>query len=927
MLRPDARELGLRDARRCRSVRRFVRVFAGPDVDRRRPSGSCVGDGARPVRRRSPRGRRRGLPRARRGARAARVRAARSSWSTSSASRTSAPPSRTASPTTRRATRCGCCGSATRRCGCCAPCAGSISSSCRRRETCCGFGGTFAVKNADTSAAMLTDKLRARARHAAPRSARGRQLVPDAHRRRSLARAGRRAHDAPGRDPGVDGMTRDGFPDGARASALRDAQLRRNLRQGDDARSATSARPSSRRSTDWEALREAGAAIKARRCAATSMSTSSSSRRPCSARGRRRPLGARRRRGERDRRRARRASGRDEVIKVKSLTTDEIGLNEALAARGHPRDRDRPRRADRPARATTARRTSSCRRSTSTGREIRELFRAHAARRRARRDDPRGAGGGRAALPARDVPARARRDQRRELRRRRDGHGLRRRVRGQRPHVHDACRETLITVMGIEKVLPRFADLEVMLQLLPRSSTGERMNPYTSLWTGVTRGRRPAGVPPRPARQRAHAGARRPSRPRRAALHPLLARASTSARSTSATGGHAYGSTYPGPIGAILAPQLDGLERARRPPVRELAVRRLLRGLPGEDRHPVDPRPPARRVVRRRAPAPARARARWRCTRSARVFASRRRYEPAQRARAARRRARCRATGGSSASLPGPLRRLDGGARPAGAAAADLPRVVAGAPRVTRCSRGGAAAALTGGPRRRPPRWRGAGPRAAPTTRCRDASARPARRAALELFVRARAPTTGPTVVRVRRRRRCAAEVAARAASATGRAASLDPRVALPAGWRAGRPRVAARRPPLGQPSSTPSTASLTGCALAIAETGTIVLDAGAGQGRRALTLLPDLHVCVVAPSRSSRRCPRRSRASPAAPARAGRSRSSPGPSATSDIELERVEGVHGPRRLVVIVVSASEPASSAPIRSSASVSRSRDAA
>ena len=48
--------------------------------------------------------------------------------------------------------------------------------------------------------------------------------------------------------------------------------------------------------------------------------------------------------------------------------------------------------------------------------------------------------------------------------------------------------EVLITVMGIEKAIPRFRDLEVFLQLLPRSSTGERMNPYTSLWTGVRRG-------------------------------------------------------------------------------------------------------------------------------------------------------------------------------------------------------------------------------------------------------------------------------------------------------------------------------------------------------------------------------------------------------------------------------------------------------
>uniref|UniRef100_UPI0030176DD1 LUD domain-containing protein n=1 Tax=Kocuria rosea TaxID=1275 RepID=UPI0030176DD1 len=54
--------------------------------------------------------------------------------------------------------------------------------------------------------------------------------------------------------------------------------------------------------------------------------------------------------------------------------------------------------------------------------------------------------------------------------------------------------ETLITVMGIEKIVPTFADLEVFLQLLPRSSTGERMNPYTSMWTGVTPGDGPQNV-------------------------------------------------------------------------------------------------------------------------------------------------------------------------------------------------------------------------------------------------------------------------------------------------------------------------------------------------------------------------------------------------------------------------------------------------
>ena len=97
---------------------------------------------------------------------------------------------------------------------------------------------------------------------------------------------------------------------------------------------------------------------------------------------------------------------------------------------------------------------------------------------------------------------------------------------------------------------------------------------------------------------------------------------------------------------------------------------------------------------------------------------------------------------------------------------------------------------------------------------------------------------------------------------------------------------------------------ALTGCAVAIAETGTFVLDGGVGQGRRALTLVPDLHICVVREDQVVGLVPEAVIQLEEA-VRAGRPLTFvSGPSATSDIELDRVEGVHGPRVLHVVLVA-----------------------
>ena len=253
-----------------------------------------------------------------------------------------------------------------------------------------------------------------------------------------------------------------------------------------------------------------------------------------------------------------RAHGVDEVVKVKSLTTDEIGLNTALAEAGiHALETDLAELILQLDGDWSSHILVPAIHRNRT--EIRDLF-ARTIAPGIESDDPRDlAEAARVYLRERFLAARVG-------------------VSGANFGIAETgtvcvvesegngrmCTTlppVLVTVLGIEKLLPRFSDLEVFLQLLPRSATGERMNPYTSLWTGVTAGDGP---------QEFHVVLLDNGRTRvlrdevgRQALHCIRCSACLNVCPVySRTGGHAYGSVYPGPIGAILVPQLLGIENA-----------------------------------------------------------------------------------------------------------------------------------------------------------------------------------------------------------------------------------------------------------------------------------------------------------------------------------------------------------------------------
>lgn len=355
----------------------------------------------------------------------------------------------------------------------------------------------------------------------------------------------------PGDPPGNENPRFPAFPDAA-PEALLDGQLRANLKKATGTIRAKRARVVGE-VADWEALREAARSIKEKALGALDRYLLELEASVTAAGG-----------VVHWARDAEEANGiicelvssanASKVVKVKSITTDEVGLNEALQARGiTPVETDLAELIIQLAEERSSHFLVPAIHKNRT--QIRDVFREHL-RIPDLTDDPK------------ELAEAARLHLRQEFLTagvavsganfavaetgtvgvvESEGNG---RMCLTLPRV-------LITLMGIEKVLPSFRDLEVFLQVLPRSATGERMNPYTSLWTGVHGGDGP---------EEFHLVLLDNGRTRvlrdpvgREALYCIRCSACLNVCPVyGRVGGHAYHATYPGPIGSILTPQLLG---------------------------------------------------------------------------------------------------------------------------------------------------------------------------------------------------------------------------------------------------------------------------------------------------------------------------------------------------------------------------------
>jgi L-lactate dehydrogenase complex protein LldF len=477
---------------------------------------------------------------------------------------------------------------------------------------------------------------------------------------------------------------------------------------------------------------------------------------------------------------------------------------------------------------------------------------------------------------------------------------------------------TLITVMGIEKILPAWRDLEVFLQLLPRSSTAERMNPYTSMWSGAVEGQEFHLVLLDNGRTATLADPRG-----RAALRCIRCSACLNVCPVyERTGGHAYGSVYPGPIGAVLSPQLTGVADNPDLPFASTLCGACYDACPVAIDIPtmlvhLRSRVVDDKLAHHHGPTPEAAAMRtlaW-------TMSDSRRWTWALRAGHAGRLLGRRY--GRIRHLPGPLA--------AWTSSRDLPRPPrqtfrdwwkaertpasqrAPAPPGLRSDEGatreGSASKAPGGERDKQSEREDTAMLARIRAATADNTGLP------EVPRRYRAAGRGPgsadealvsrfeeraSDYRATVRRGGEDEVAQVIADAV--AARGAERIGVPDGFPAEWSALlrGAVGPPLDVTALDALDGVVTTCAVAIAETGTIVLDTGPGQGSRAFTLVPDYHLAVVRAGQIVAAVPDAVAAlDPARPLTW-----ISGPSATSDIELSRVEGVHGPRTLDIVIVS-----------------------